>query len=209
MCSRREVVLVIKLGIKHYLMCPQRFTAQKKAGAAVLFFQSEYFRSEYSEDFTTYGHFKSETVTFILINHSRKQIHENKHLGGAESVNQNTEKMDRSFTKPSHWSHNCGSWCSIVQGFARQYLHEPLSNVYISQVLGEMQRVEIQWIFHPEIRKCKQNLLTPTFTVDSRFHLINRHLYSSIFKWADDWMFRFWRTIPPRTEKPVGTRLTL
>lgn len=63
------VVLVIKLGIKHYLMCPQRFTAQKKAGAAVLFFQSEYFRSEYSEDFTTYGHFKSETVTFILINH--------------------------------------------------------------------------------------------------------------------------------------------
>lgn len=31
------VVLVIKLGIKHDLMCPQRFAAQKKAGAAVLF----------------------------------------------------------------------------------------------------------------------------------------------------------------------------
>lgn len=98
-------VFVIKLGIKHYLMCPQRFTSQKKAGVAFLF-QSDYFRSDYSEDFTTYGHFKSETVTFILIKHSRKQIHENKHLGGAESVNQNTEKTDTSFTKPSHWSHN-------------------------------------------------------------------------------------------------------
>lgn len=98
-------VFVIKLGVKHHLMCPQRFTTQKKAGVAFLF-QSDYFRSDYSEDFTTYGHFKSETVTFILIKHSRKQIHENKHLGSAESVNQNTEKTDTSFTKPSRWSHN-------------------------------------------------------------------------------------------------------